>query len=1013
MNGAPSEQRSNKGGSAAETVSVVVRVRPLGKDGIPLDNNGASFSASVLPPDQGLKGSVVSVVDSRVLIFDPVDRSGLKQPKYHHGSRRNKEVRYAFDKVFRESATQQEVYEKTTQPLIDSVLNGFNATVLAYGATGAGKTHTVTGTSSQPGIIFRAMKDLYQRIIDEKANKVIEASLSYLEVYNETIRDLLTQSENLDLREDETHVEAVGLSEHTPESVDSVMKLLLLGNNNRTKASTEANATSSRSHAVLQIHIKQRERGVNVSSRYTNATLTIIDLAGSERASVTSNKGKLLHEGANINRSLLALGNCINALCIGRTNHIPYRDSKLTRLLKHSFGGNCKVVMIANVSPAPQHYEETRNTLQYANRAKNIETKVEQNAINLDYHISQYPMIIAELRAQVDDLKGQLETYRLQETSTGAPLSKPTIRTPIKPAPIGHHQPLESDLRRIRSLYSKLADLTRQNVTARVTMENHESWSQLISVIKDELPNNDDSTGYWNTFGDLMANGRETLTEIGTNLTAYSDEIANRMEQLATKIEQTASTIRHDNDVDETLKDRLNLEIQVLESGLKNVELSQRLQLQASIQTRQQKSLWNMAKQSVRNIKSMTKNDETVAFLEASGLVNVTNESQDTLAELVMSYEDMDDVDIFALMADISDDEDSVGVEGQNSAAQEVIKTSKIPTPVRGNSPSPVKTSAALLVEQNQKNVVVVDSNMASDDMIVDSVDTVDLINTIPPDSLALASVAKTSPPPPAHNDSALSAVTPMHKKRHRDMDNDTIDLDATPMAKKPKQGGALVPKVQPQLMYSLAAPVERTLADLPPFEEDPATPRPSSPIVQSETARKTKRGRSHRKSLIPLPASVRRATMSRSLSPDDERSGTDDSQSSISSVDDVIAVHDDHEDTTAAKGKRSRSGHSKANSPIGVPIDLIGTTEIDSPITTPPKKGRGRGRKSKSKKNSAVDSDEVTVEDINTEVSGKKARNKKARVTAPTTPVESAEDAAGDGGERRITRASARASKA
>ena len=188
--------------------------------------------------------------------------------------------------VFRESSTQQEVYEQTTQPLIDSVLNGFNATVLAYGATGAGKTHTITGTHSDPGIIFRAMKDLYERIEAVKQSKVIEASLSYLEVYNETIRDLLVPSSSpdkvLDLREDESHVAVVGLTQHKPENVESIMKLLLLGNSNRTKAETQANATSSRSHAVLQIHVKQRDRGGNVSTSYTHATLTIIDLAGSE-----------------------------------------------------------------------------------------------------------------------------------------------------------------------------------------------------------------------------------------------------------------------------------------------------------------------------------------------------------------------------------------------------------------------------------------------------------------------------------------------------------------------------------------------------------------------------------------------------------------------------------------------------------------------------------------------------------------------------------------------------------
>ncbi|RKO92979.1 kinesin motor domain-containing protein, partial [Blyttiomyces helicus] len=293
-----------------------------------------------------------------------------------HGSRRNKEVRYGFDVVFKESASQKDVFTGTASPLIPLVLDGFNATVFAYGATGCGKTHTITGTPSDPGIIFLTMRELFAQIEARSAHHVIESSVSYLEVYNETIRDLLSPSPSisapLDLREDETHVVVAGLSEHRPRSVEDIMDMLIRGNENRTRAPTEANAVSSRSHAVLQIHIKSRERVQGIRAVFRTAVLSIIDLAGSERASATKNKGERLLEGANINRSLLALGNCINALCSDKPNHIPYRDSKLTRLLKYSLGGNCKVVMIANISPSPIHYDETHNTLKYANRAKNI-----------------------------------------------------------------------------------------------------------------------------------------------------------------------------------------------------------------------------------------------------------------------------------------------------------------------------------------------------------------------------------------------------------------------------------------------------------------------------------------------------------------------------------------------------------------------------------------------------------------------------------------------------------------
>ncbi len=189
--------------------------------------------------------------------------------------------------------------------------------------------------------------------------------VSYLEVYNETIRDLLVSSGTLNLREHEGKIFVPGLSEHSPKSAEEVVEMIQLGNVNRTISPTDANAVSSRSHGVLSVNVRKKARTADITEDYVLATLSVIDLAGSERASVTKNRGERLLEGANINRSLLALGNCINALCDPRkSRHVPYRDSKLTRLLKHSLGGNCKTSMIVCISPSSQHYDETYNTLQ-------------------------------------------------------------------------------------------------------------------------------------------------------------------------------------------------------------------------------------------------------------------------------------------------------------------------------------------------------------------------------------------------------------------------------------------------------------------------------------------------------------------------------------------------------------------------------------------------------------------------------------------------------------------------
>ncbi|RKP38430.1 P-loop containing nucleoside triphosphate hydrolase protein, partial [Dimargaris cristalligena] len=396
-------------------ILVTVRVRPFNAKELALMAPPATgrftfgsqpAAATTTGGNQKAMRKVVHVIDERILVFDPPEdqanaRFARSAPPAQTG-KRHKDVRFAFDRVFNEDATQQEVYVGTTQSLIDAVLNGFNATVFAYGATGCGKTHTISGIPSDPGIIFLTMKELFEKINASEHEQIVEAAMSYLEVYNETIRDLLVgegmPSPPLALREDaKKGVIVAGLSEHIPTKVEDVMELVLLGNKNRTQSPTEANATSSRSHAVLQVHIRRKSRVGGLSSDVTSATLSLIDLAGSERASVTQNRGDRLLEGANINRSLLALANCINALCDDKKKrHIPYRDSKLTRLLKFSLGGNCKTVMIVCCSPASTYFEETYNTLKYANRAKNIKTKVEQNTVNVKAHVSQYVKQIKE-----------------------------------------------------------------------------------------------------------------------------------------------------------------------------------------------------------------------------------------------------------------------------------------------------------------------------------------------------------------------------------------------------------------------------------------------------------------------------------------------------------------------------------------------------------------------------------------------------------------------------------------
>lgn len=405
------------------------------------------LNQAILPRSNGI-WKVVDCVDDKMLIFDPSDRNPLNQVSenvlnsiysqrrqnrrrrrsefYNNNSNKNdkasktmendkNEIKFVFDKLFDDDSTQEEVYTNTTSPLIESILDGFNATVFAYGATGCGKTYTVSGTPDQPGIIFLAMKELFEKI--DKLNDVqnFEISLSYLEIYNEKIRDLLNPDmsfKKLVIREDGNKKTTVAnLSYHYPKTVQEVIDLVIKGNINRTTSATEANQVSSRSHAVLQVHIMQTNKKIDLTAKHTYATLSIIDLAGSERAAATKNRGQRLYEGANINRSLLALGNCINALCINddakKPSHISYRDSKLTRLLKFSLGGNCKTVMIVCISPSSLHYDETLNTLKYANRAKEIKTKIIRNQQSLNRHVGSYLKMITEQKIEIEELRGR------------------------------------------------------------------------------------------------------------------------------------------------------------------------------------------------------------------------------------------------------------------------------------------------------------------------------------------------------------------------------------------------------------------------------------------------------------------------------------------------------------------------------------------------------------------------------------------------------------------------------
>ncbi|CAL1278562.1 unnamed protein product [Larinioides sclopetarius] len=393
----PNNKPTKAENSKVQQLTVVVRIRPL------FDHEREKGAIKI-----------ARKADERMVLLqdptagDPVDILRAK---------RAQEKKYVFDRTFDEKSSQEEVYKKTTKKLVENVVDGYNGTVFAYGATGSGKTHTMVGVDDDPGIMVRALQDLFKEV--DLKNKMYDVSMSYMEIYNENIRDLLNPSTaQLELREDaKGNHQVAGLSEVEICSSEEVMSLLMRGNKRRTQESTGANKTSSRSHAVLMVQVKKRSPAHNHQQTMRTGRLYMVDLAGSERAAQTQNTGKRLLEGAHINKSLLALGNCINALAERNTRYVNFRDSKLTRILKEPLAGNCRTVMVGHISPSHYHFEESRNTLAYADRAKNITTKLRSNVSDVSYHVAQYQTIISELRQEIETLHHKIRNSKNSHNS--------------------------------------------------------------------------------------------------------------------------------------------------------------------------------------------------------------------------------------------------------------------------------------------------------------------------------------------------------------------------------------------------------------------------------------------------------------------------------------------------------------------------------------------------------------------------------------------------------------------
>jgi len=277
---------------------------------------------------------------------------------------------FEFDKAFSPKCTQQEVFEEV-KPLATSVLDGFNVCIFAYGQTGSGKTFTMTGNKENPGLNVRVLTELFRIRDERRLDTDISISLTITEIYNDTIKDLfVTKQKKLDVKQNPDGSNTVpGLTEIAVHSVDEVLKAMADASGNRTVMATDMNEESSRSHSIVQVKTICKSKK---DRREYVGKINLIDLAGSENVNKSGVSGQGMKEAQNINKSLSALGDVIQAL-VAKTPHVPYRNSKLTMMLKDSLGGDAKTLMIVQSSPAQINVVETLSSLNFAARARNVE----------------------------------------------------------------------------------------------------------------------------------------------------------------------------------------------------------------------------------------------------------------------------------------------------------------------------------------------------------------------------------------------------------------------------------------------------------------------------------------------------------------------------------------------------------------------------------------------------------------------------------------------------------------
>uniref|UniRef100_A0A8C2FKK2 Kinesin-like protein n=1 Tax=Cyprinus carpio TaxID=7962 RepID=A0A8C2FKK2_CYPCA len=524
---------------------------------------------------------------------------------------------YAFDHVFPTNTTQEQVYNTCAKQIVKDVLGGYNGTIFAYGQTSSGKTHTMEGKLHDPqqmGIIPRIAEDIFNHIFSMDENLEFHIKVSYFEIYMEKIRDLLDVTKtNLSVHEDKNRVPYVkGCTERFVSSPEEVMDVIDEGKSNRHVAVTNMNEHSSRSHSIFLINIKQEH--VETEQKLCGK-LYLVDLAGSEKVSKTGAAGAVLDEAKNINKSLSSLGNVISALAEG-TTHVPYRDSKMTRILQDSLGGNCRTTMFICCSPSSYNDAETKSTLMFGQRAKTIKNAA---SINLELTAEQWKR---KYEKEKEKNKGMRDTIQrleleLRRWRNGEPLHCSDESSP---------------------LYLYKRDSDSSSIVVRISEEERQKYEEEIRKLYRQL---DDKLVLMSIIWlQLLASSRGDSDKVQTELgrlqteseSAKSEvrEVLQALEELAVNYDQKSQEVEEKNLHNKQLAEQLSLKMANL------MELEAELTQMHEVSSQQRKRIADVLNGLMKDLSEFSAivgNGEIKLPVEISGAI----EEEFTVARLYIS----------------------------------------------------------------------------------------------------------------------------------------------------------------------------------------------------------------------------------------------------------------------------------------------------------------------------------------------------------------------------------------